>query len=227
MRVGVLFSGGKDSTLALHLTKEYELDVKCLLSIIPETQESYMFHYPNINLVDKQAEAMNIPILKKITKGEKEKELEELKSLLKEAISKYKIEGIVTGAIRSTYQATRIQRIANELNLEVFNPLWLKDDEEIYSMLFRRNFRVIIVGVYAYPLPESYLGRELNNKLYEELKKYQESYGLSLVGEGGELETFVTDAPLFNSRIEIVEYSKEYKEYNGTLKIKKVRLVKK
>ncbi len=227
MRVGVLFSGGKDSTLALHLAKEQGLKIECLLSIIPKTPESYMFHYPNMHLVDVQAKAMGIPIINRITKGNKEEELKDLKYLLSKAISRYNIEGIVTGVIRSSYQATRIKRIAKELSLKVFNPLWLKDDEEVYSMLSERNFRVIIVGVYAYPLSEKYLGEELSKEVYEELLRYKKEYGISLVGEGGELETFVVDAPLFNFMIEIIECSKEYKRYEGTLKIKKVRLVKK
>ncbi len=226
MKVGVLFSGGKDSTLALHLAEEHGLKVKCLLSIIPETQESYMFHYPNINLVDIQAHIMGFSLIKRKTKGKKEKELEDLKDLLTKAKEKYSVEGIVSGAVKSTYQASRIQKICNDLNLEVFNPLWLKEEEEIFEMLKQRNFRVIISGIHAYPLDKSLLGKDFI-KMYEKLKEIKKRIDISLVGEGGEIETFVLDAPLFKKKIEIKEHEIEYKNHAGTFVIKKVELVSK
>lgn len=227
MKVGVLFSGGKDSVLALHLAHESGEEIKCLISVIPENRESYMFHYPNINFVKEQAKAMNFPLLTKKSKGEKEKELEDLKKLIKGAISKYKIEGIVSGAIKSSYQKIRIQKICEELHLKLLNPLWMKEDEEIFSMLFKRKFKIMIVGIYAYPFSEKYLGKIINKKIYRELKEYKEKYKISLVGEGGEIESFVLDAPLFNYKIKVLKYEKEREKYGGTLKIKKIKLIKK
>ena len=49
MRLGVLFSGGKDSTLALHYASGKE-EVACLITLISENKESYMFHTPNIDV---------------------------------------------------------------------------------------------------------------------------------------------------------------------------------
>ena len=49
MRLGVLFSGGKDSTLALHLAAEKE-EVICLITVVSKNPESYMFHTPNIDV---------------------------------------------------------------------------------------------------------------------------------------------------------------------------------
>ena len=46
-------------------------------------------------------------------------------------IKKFKIEGIVTGAVESVYQSSRVQKICNELKIECFNPLWQKDQIEI------------------------------------------------------------------------------------------------
>ena len=44
MRLGVLFSGGKDSTLALHYAAEKE-EVVCLITIISKNKESFMYPY--------------------------------------------------------------------------------------------------------------------------------------------------------------------------------------
>src|SRR3989344_685418 len=127
MKLGVLFSGGKDSTFAAYLAKRNGYEISCLISIVSENKESYMFHTPSISKTEKQAKAMGIPIIIQKTKGEKEKELDDLKNAIKKAVRKFKIEGIATGAVESVYQTSRIQKICNELDLECFNPLWLRN----------------------------------------------------------------------------------------------------
>ena len=89
MRLGILFSGGKDSTLALHeaATKE---EAVCLITIISENRESYMFHTPNIELTALQANALDLPLLRKDTKGKPEEELEDLEIAISEAIAEYR-----------------------------------------------------------------------------------------------------------------------------------------
>src|SRR3990167_1788453 len=107
MKLGVLFSGGKDSTFATLLAKKEGYEISCLISIASENKESYMFHTPSIEKTKKQAEVMKIPLIFQKTKGKKEDELKDLKSAIKKAKEKYKILGIVTGAVESVYQASR------------------------------------------------------------------------------------------------------------------------
>ena len=59
MRLGVLFSGGKDSTFALHIATEKE-EVVCLVTLLSKNVESYMFHTPNIDVTALQAEALQL-----------------------------------------------------------------------------------------------------------------------------------------------------------------------
>ncbi|PIO08781.1 TIGR00289 family protein, partial [Candidatus Pacearchaeota archaeon CG10_big_fil_rev_8_21_14_0_10_34_12] len=131
MKLGILFSGGKDSSYAAYLAKKHRHELTCLISVFSENKNSYMFHTPSISRVKEQAQAMNIPLITKKTKGVKEKELQDLENAIKKAKEKYKIKGIVTGAVESIYQSSRIQRICNKLNIEVFNPLWQKDQIEL------------------------------------------------------------------------------------------------
>ena len=63
MKLGVLFSGGKDSTFACYLAKKQGYEISCLISIFSENKESWMFHTPSIEQVKKQAEVMNIPLI--------------------------------------------------------------------------------------------------------------------------------------------------------------------
>ena len=226
MQLGVLFSGGKDSTLALHLAAEKE-EVVCLITILSKNKESYMFHTPNIDITALQAEALGLPQITRATEGEKEKELSDLEDAIAEAARKFQIEGVVTGAVESVYQAERVQRICNRLGLWCFNPLWKHDQKALLEELLKKHFKVIISGVFAYPLDEKWLGKQIDTQLIDRLVDLQQKYGLSPSGEGGEIETTVLDAPLFKKKIEVLDYSIEAKGNSGVFRIKQARLVSK
>ncbi|MBN2142324.1 hypothetical protein JW711_03250, partial [Candidatus Woesearchaeota archaeon] len=106
MKLAVLFSGGKDSTLALKYARDGDKSgpgdsVVCLISLISKNPESFMFHTPNISLTKLQAEAIGLPLIEQETMGEKEKELEDLKRAIERAKVEFGAEGIVTGAVES------------------------------------------------------------------------------------------------------------------------------
>ncbi len=161
MRLGVLFSGGKDSTLALHLAAEKE-EVACLITVVSKNKESYMFHTPNIDVTALQAEALELPLVSVVTEGRKEEELADLEKAIAEAKSKFQIDGVVTGAVESVYQASRVQRICNRLDIWCFNPLWKHDQKALLETLVEKKFKVVISGIFAYPLDEKWLGKQID-----------------------------------------------------------------
>lgn len=226
MKLGVLFSGGKDSTFALHKAMLKD-EVACLITVVSGNPESFMYHTPNIEITQLQADAIGLPFVKKSTEGVKEEELEALEAAIKTACEAYGIEGVVSGAIESVYQAERIQRICDRLNLWCYNPLWKCDQVKLLHELVERGFKAIISGVFAYPMGEEWLGREINDETITRLIELKDKYQISPVGEGGELETTVLDAPIFKNRIDVQEYEIKSKNNAGTYVIKKARLVSK
>ncbi|UCD03414.1 MAG: diphthine--ammonia ligase, partial [Candidatus Aenigmatarchaeota archaeon] len=112
MKLAVLFSGGKDSALAMHRSMK-DNDVVCLVSVLSENRESYMFHTPNIHVTKIQAECMGLPVIQKVTKGVKEEELKALKAAIEEAKERFGVHGLVTGAVKSVYQSERIKKICD------------------------------------------------------------------------------------------------------------------
>ncbi len=223
MKLAVLFSGGKDSYLALqHASQEHE--VSCLLTLHSEREDSWMFHTPAIEWTKMQAEAMGFNHLVSRTSGVKERELGDLHSIIRSAISQYSIDGVVSGALASVYQSTRIQRVCNNLNLWCFNPLWQMPQKLLLQELLTKNVESIITGVAAEPLDATWLGRNIDSKSVKELVALESEYGINPAGEGGEIESFVLDAPLFKRSIRIVDSTKHYSNFAGRLEIKEVKL---
>lgn len=226
MRLGILFSGGKDSTLALHKAAE-SAEIMCLITLFSENKASFMFHTPNIDITALQAEALGLPMIRKVTTGEPEKELNDLEEAIALAVKDFGIEGVVTGAVESVYQTKRIQRICDRLNISCVNPLWKRNQKALLEELVAKGFEVIISGVFAYPLDKTWLGKKIDLPLIERLAYLSAEFGLSMAGEGGEIETTVLDAPLFKKKIEILESTVEAQGNSGVFIIKKARLAPK
>lgn len=225
MKLGVLFSGGKDSCLAMFKAMQ-DNEIKVLISVFSENKESYMFHVPNIELTKLQAEAMEIPLIQRITKGVKEEELEDLKEVIMKAKEQYEIEGIVTGAVESVYQSSRIQKICDELGLECINPLWKMNQEQLLRELVENKFKVIIVGIAGEGLNKTWLGRIIDKDCIADLKNIDKKYGISLNGEGGEYESFTLSAPFFKKEIKIIKAEKRIEsDYCGQYIIKDAILI--
>ena len=226
MKAAVLFSGGKDSTMAVYKAMKDGWTVEYLLSMHSENPHSYMFHVPNIHLTQLLSQALGIPLIQAKTPGMKEEELEDLRKALAELKDKG-VEAIFTGAIHSQYQKSRIDQLCQELGLESIAPLWHRDPQEYMEEIIELGFEVVITSVSAEGLDESWLGRVITRELLEELRGLHERYGLHLAFEGGEAETLVIDGPLFKKKLEILDSEKVWDFDNGHLIIKDAQLAEK
>jgi len=159
-----------------------------------------MFHTP-VDNIDNLAEKLRLPLIKFSTAGVKEKELSDLKKAIQAAIKKYKIQGIVTGAVASTYQSSRIQKICSELDIYCFNPLWQKNQIELLNELVANNFKFKIIKVAADGLDDSWIGKIIDKKSLPNLIELSKKYGFNPAFEGGEAETEIVDCPLFKNDI--------------------------
>jgi diphthine-ammonia ligase len=223
MHLAALVTGGKDSILALYRAQKVGHTVDVLATMLPKRSDSYMFHYPNIHMTDYISSALEIPVVKAETSGIKEEELEDLKKLL----ATLDVDGVISGAIMSSYQRERIANICKELGIISFTPLWHENPLDLMKELIDLKFKVIIIGVYAYGFDSSWLGKEINNETLERLVELNQKYKISLVGEGGEYESLVLDAPFFKKRIEIVKAETTFENLRGILYIKAAKLVEK
>ena len=226
-----LFSGGKDSSLALYRALEADRPVERLVTVHP-TDESFMYHVPATELAALAAESIGIPLVDvqpesfeadarsaedSGARGDRELEpLEEALDGLADELGG--IGGVTAGAVESSYQATRIEAMCDRLDAELFAPLWQADPRELATAMLEAGFEITIVRVAAYGLDESWLGRTLDAEALADLEALNDEYGVHLLGEGGEFETLVTDGPHMERPIEL-EYETEFDGTRGSLRI--------
>jgi len=227
MRLGALFSGGKDSVFSIFKALHQGHEVKCLITIISKNPESYMYHVPNIELTKLQAKAMGLPIVLNETEGKKEQELEELKASILEAKQKFDISGVVSGAIYSNYQRRRIDNICSELSLDSISPLWKLRPKEMLIEMVDNGFIIIMSAIAAGGLEPDWLGKEITHEAIEELANLHETCYVCTGGEGGEFETLVLDSPLFKKRLKVLDAEPIWDGQAGVYKVKKAVLVDK
>ena len=220
MKLACLFSGGKDSTYAIHLAKKQGHDVVCLLSIFPKSEESHLLHHPNLKWTRLQSESMKIPQLTIYSNSDETvDELIVMEKLLQNAKDEFKIEGLVHGGITSKFQKEKFESLCVKLNLISLAPLWNTEPKKYMNDLLDSNFHFLMITVSSDGLDEEWLGKLILKSDIEILNNLSEKFGFNLNFEGGESETFVLDCPLFSNPIQINQFTKNWDGYRGRFEI--------
>lgn len=224
-KAAILFSGGKDSCLALLKAREKGFNVKYLATILPSSYDSWMWHKPSLLLLKTQAKVLDIPLIIQRSKTEKEKEVKDLEKLFRKI--RGKVDYIITGGIGSKYQKTRITKVIEEHDLKSFNPLWNVEAKDIWKECLKNKFEIILTKICCEGLNKEFLGKRIDKEILDIITKKSKKYGFNLEFEGGEAETAVLDMPLFKEKIKISTKVKSESPYRHFLLIKKVKLKKK
>ncbi|MCL1978368.1 MAG: diphthine--ammonia ligase [Candidatus Bathyarchaeota archaeon] len=202
MQVAASWSGGKDSAFALYLAKQQGHGVVNILTLMNE--EKSKFHLIRSDILDAQADALGVPLIKKQTSNETY-ELD-FKTVLVELKAKG-VEGLVTGDICEidSHEEGWLNRVCREVGLKPIRPLWMGDTKQIYIDYLNAGFKATVVRTNLSKLDVDWLGRVLDKQFYDEILKLG---NIDPCGEGGEYHTVVTDGPYFKKKIEILETQK-------------------
>ena len=214
----ILSSGGKDSILALHRAYELGFSLDGIITILPEDSESMLYHTYNVIHVEKIAKSIGI----KWYGVEAKKEEEE--RALEKTLLQLDAEVLISGEIASNYQRKKFDRITKSANIGHYTPLWGMEPHEVLTEIILMKIDAIIVAVAAYGLGKEWLGKRLTEKSISELLKLSEKYHFNPSGEGGDLESFVLDAPLYKKRLRPVNVVKTWEKDRGYLEIEEVVL---
>lgn len=204
MRLAALFSGGKDSAYSILRAVHQGHKVACLITASPRSEESMLFHHPNVWITKLQSESMGLEQI--FVQSEADNPAAEktvLEEALREAARAYDVRGAVHGGIRSDFQRRNFEDACRTAGLKVVSPLWHERPERYIRNLLRDGFEFMITGVSADGLDQRWLGATIDFKKLDELERLARRFGFSPDFEGGEAESMVVDCPLFSRRIRI------------------------
>lgn len=228
MKLASLYSGGKDSNYSIFEVKRLGHDVLCLVSITPEISDSLLFHFPNIQLTQALAQAIDLPIRNFQSSTSKlENEMSVLENALSTVKDEFGIEGIVHGGISSMFQKRNFEKVCDDLQLSVYSPLWNLNPSNYLHQLIDEKFKITIVGVAALGLGKEWLGITLDRDNVKTLESLSRKYGFNLNFEGGEAETLVVDCPIYKKKLEIKEGIVKWFGDNGIFEIIDYELIDK
>jgi uncharacterized protein (TIGR00290 family) len=201
------WSGGKDSCLALFKAIQKGYEISILLNFISEEYKRCCFHGVSNELMNIQAEAMQIPIVQKSVPDDMEEYETQFKLAVNE-LKKRKIQGMVFGDIYLEEHKSWVDRVCNDLGIIPIEPLWNLPAEKVVKEFIDIGFKAIVISAKADLFEEDFLGREINYDLISKIKKKN----ICCCGENGEFHTFVYDGPIFKKKIIINETEKILKE---------------
>ncbi len=192
------WSGGKDSAYCLHkVLSEHLFDVKYLLTTFNNQYKRVSMHGVREELVEKQAESINIPLLKvnvhKETNDEYEKQMEIV-------LLRAKSEGIQHVIFGDIFLDDL--RIYRENNLEKIGmygifPIWKSETKWLINDFINKGFKTITCCTNDAYLDENWVGKEIDKSFIEQLPA-----NVDPCGENGEFHSFCYDGPLFKEKID-------------------------
>lgn len=196
MRAFVCWSGGKDSSLSFYRAIKKNFKIKYLLNMVSEDGKWSRSHRVSSELLKLQAKAIGIPILQRKSAWKNyEKEFKKAVSNLK----KEDIQAGIFGDIDLQEHRDWVERVCKEMDIAAILPLWKEERELLISDFIQIGFKTIVVAINANFLGEAWLGRQIDNKFINDLKKLRD---IDLCGEKGEYHSFVYDGPIFKNPVE-------------------------
>ena len=222
MKVVASWSGGKDSCYAYYLAKAQGHQVLSLLTMMMSEDKSH-FHMIPSGILDAQAEAMGVPLIRKTTSAATYEV--DFKAVLSECKSKG-AEGLVTGDIYEVagHEEGWLERVCKEIGLVTVKPLWMGDTKQIYLDYLKTGFKATVVRTNK-TLSLDWLGRVLDRQFYGDILALGD---VDPCCEGGEYHTVITDGRNFKQKIALIETEKKRLENGfGYLDIKKWKVTPK
>ncbi len=197
----VLWSGGKDCNLALHLAKQEGYEITALVTFCSKSTE---FRAHPKELMELQSKSLGIPHL---LLGIQEPFAENYEIQLRKLKEQLGIELLVSGDISEVHASPNwISERAKVVGMKTFLPLWHVKREEVMRLLLKFKFEIILTMVKAPWLEARFAGRKIDPELLEEFRILGQENDLDLCGEQGEYHTMVLNGPGYRSAIEIKRY---------------------
>ncbi len=219
MRCAVLFSGGKDSSLALHVMASRGCSI-CSLVAFSNCAKGGLFHSLDMRFVEKAAESLCLPLRIFRLSGKKQTELLEVQEAFSQLERDYGIRGLITGDTTPAANLHQLEALCQVLGIQLIAPLLGTKKEAVLANALQSGFTVVPVRVTAESESKELLGVELD----------RESLVSGVVAHGYSepiLGAMVLDAPFFSKRIRVSESQQVWTALQGLVVFNSVELEEK
>jgi diphthine-ammonia ligase len=215
----MLWTGGKDSSLALREAAGDGCTIRCLVTFAPP--EGAFLAHP-LRLIEMQAEALALPHHALRITAPYDRSYETALRGLREEMG---IDCVITGDIAEVAgHPNWIRERSRRVGMEVHTPLWGRERGALLRQFLDAGFKAVFSCVDTRWLDESWVGRALDESAVAGLQRVREQNGLDLCGENGEYHTAVLDGPGFGRRLEVGAYSRRVADRLAYMEIREPRL---
>lgn len=226
MDVAIMYSGGKDSTYALDYALQKGWNIKYLLSVKPNRDDCYLFHFATVEHTKEIAKSLGFKHIYKTCKvADAKKEAE----IIRKVVEKNKVDALILGGVG--LQETQINSIRDslkDLNVRVFASHEGMEHGELMKEMIKKGYDIRLTQFAAEGLNIDWLGRKIDEEAFVELEKLSKRFGFHIGAEGGHWDSLVLDGPIFKNKFETAESEKVITgEFNGYLLIKQLKEIKK
>lgn len=222
LKISLSWSGGKDSAYALwKLQQDPDYVVSRLHTTFGETSKRVGMHGIHESLIEKQAEAIGLPLDKIYYPASGDNQAYE--KAMNAYLDKLESEAIYHIAYGDIFLEDLKKYRENQLATRGFEgvfPLWGKDTEVLAEEFINSGFKTLICAADADKIDKAWVGKIFDRDFLTGLTQ-----NIDPCGENGEFHTFCYEGPIFSDSIAVVlkeKISNTYKfENENGIKVEK------
>jgi uncharacterized protein (TIGR00290 family) len=194
------WSSGKDSAWALHTVRQVrEFEVVALLTTVNSTHERVAMHAVRESLLEMQAAAAGLPLVKVPIPSPCPNEIYE--QAMNEAMKRATAEGVQHVIFGDLFlqdvRAYREKQLARCGMAPVF-PLWGKDTRQLAEDMLAGGLSAYLTCVDPRQVDRTFAGRRFDRDLLAALPRHVDP-----CGENGEFHTFASAGPMFRAKVPV------------------------
>ena len=185
-----MWSGGKDSALALWRARRSGLDIGWLVNVYDRATERVRFHATPIEAIARQADAAGVPLVRVPT------DWETFDGSLRDAFAalvRQGCRGVVFGDIHLADVRAWYEERTRAAGLEHVEPLWGEAPAALLAEFVAIGGRAIVTCIETTKLDDAWLGRVIDADFVRDITPT----GIDPCGENGEYHSFAYGGPFF------------------------------